>query len=442
MKKGTYFIASLGCAKNTVDSESMALLLAKEGLHMASKPEDAQFLIVNTCGFIDAARQESLQALEEFSAIKQPGQILIAAGCLTQRFPQLVSERIKAIDAIMGTRRWMDIVTVAQKAQGRHLKTHFHLPDVSTVGSEDINILRAARQGGSAYLKIADGCRRTCAYCSIPAIKGTQVSRPLSRILNDARDLQKSHVKEIILISQDTSDYGSDLGIKDGLPYLLENLVNAVPETPWIRILYTFPGFVSDQLIRLMADTPQILPYLDLPLQHAHPDVLRRMNRPANIQWVYETIAKMRNAMPELAMRTTFIVGHPGETDKEFDFLLNFVREIQFDHVGAFTFSFEEGTPGASMGDPVPSEIKEQRWQQLMLVQEEIALEKNRQWIGKTLPILIEGCGDGISVGRSYRDAPEIDGLVILSDQELPEGSLVNVRITKALTHDMFGILA
>lgn len=442
MKKGTYFIASLGCAKNTVDSESMALLLAKEGLHMASKPEDAQFLIVNTCGFIDAARQESLQALEEFSAIKQPGQILIAAGCLTQRFPQLVSERIKAIDAIMGTRRWMDIVTVAQKAQGRHLKTHFHLPDVSTVGSEDINILRAARQGGSAYLKIADGCRRTCAYCSIPAIKGTQVSRPLSRILNDARDLQKSHVKEIILISQDTSDYGSDLGIKDGLPYLLENLVNAVPEIPWIRILYTFPGFVSDQLIRLMADTPQILPYLDLPLQHAHPDVLRRMNRPANIQWVYETIAKMRNAMPELAMRTTFIVGHPGETDKEFDFLLNFVREIQFDHVGAFTFSFEEGTPGASMGDPVPSEIKEQRWQQLMLVQEEIALEKNRQWIGKTLPILIEGCGDGISVGRSYRDAPEIDGLVILSDQELPEGSLVNVRITKALTHDMFGILA
>jgi ribosomal protein S12 methylthiotransferase len=442
MKKGTYFIASLGCAKNTVDSESMALLLAKEGLHMASKPEDAQFLIVNTCGFIDAARQESLQALEEFSAIKQPGQILIAAGCLTQRFPQLVSERIKAIDAIMGTRRWMDIVTVAQKAQGRHLKTHFHLPDVSTVGSEDINILRAARQGGSAYLKIADGCRRTCAYCSIPAIKGTQVSRPLSRILNDARDLQKSHVKEIILISQDTSDYGSDLGIKDGLPYLLENLVNAVPEIPWIRILYTFPGFVSDQLIRLMADTPQILPYLDLPLQHAHPDVLRRMNRPANIQWVYEAIAKMRNAMPELAMRTTFIVGHPGETDKEFDFLLNFVREIQFDHVGAFTFSFEEGTPGASMGDPVPSEIKEQRWQQLMLVQEEIALEKNRQWIGKTLPILIEGCGDGISVGRSYRDAPEIDGLVILSDQELPEGSLVNVRITDALTHDMFGILA
>jgi ribosomal protein S12 methylthiotransferase len=442
MKKGTYFIASLGCAKNTVDSESMALLLAKEGLHMASKPEDAQFLIVNTCGFIDAARQESLQALEEFSAIKQPGQILIAAGCLTQRFPQLVSERIKAIDAIMGTRRWMDIVTVAQKAQGRHLKTHFHLPDVSTVGSEDINILRAARQGGSAYLKIADGCRRTCAYCSIPAIKGTQVSRPLSRILNDARDLQKSHVKEIILISQDTSDYGSDLGIKDGLPYLLENLVNAVPEIPWIRILYTFPGFVSDQLIRLMADTPQILPYLDLPLQHAHPDVLRRMNRPANIQWVYETIAKMRNAMPELAMRTTFIVGHPGETEKEFDFLLNFVREIQFDHVGAFTFSFEEGTPGASMGDPVPSEIKEQRWQQLMLVQEEIALEKNRQWIGKTLPILIEGCGDGISVGRSYRDAPEIDGLVILSDQELPEGSLVNVRITDALTHDMFGILA
>ena len=439
MKKGTFFIVSLGCAKNTVDSESMALLLQQEGFRLASQAEDAQFLIVNTCGFIDAARQESLQALEEFSTLKKPGQILIAAGCLTQRFPEMVTERIKDIDALMGTRRWMDVVKVAQNAQNRHLKTHFHLPEVSTVGSEDINVLRAAKQGGSAYLKIADGCRRTCAYCSIPAIKGTQVSRPLSRILDDALRLQESQIKEIILISQDTSDYGSDLGIKDGLPSLLENLVTTVPDIPWIRILYTFPGFVSDKLIQIMANTPQILPYLDLPLQHAHPDVLRRMNRPANIQWVYDTIAKMRNAMPELALRTTFIVGHPGETDKEFNFLLDFVRELRFDHVGAFTFSFEESAPGAVMGDPVPAEVKEQRWQQLMQVQEEIALENNRHWIGKTLPILIEGSGDGISVGRSYRDAPEIDGLVILSNMELPEGSLVNVKITDALIHDMFG---
>lgn len=440
MKKGTYFIASLGCAKNTVDSESMALLLNQEGYQLVADPAQAEFLIVNTCGFIEAARQESLAVLDDLAQQKQPDQVLIAAGCLTQRFPHLVTERIKNIDSVFGTRRWMDIVEVARQSAGkRHLKPLYHLPDVKTIGPEQGDVLRAAIQGGSAYLKIADGCRRACAYCAIPLIKGTQVSRPIPHILNDARQLQSQNVQEIVLISQDTSDYGSDLGLQDGLPTLLESLIPSVSAIPWIRLLYTFPGFISNRLINIMADQPQILPYLDLPLQHAHPDVLRRMHRPSNIDWVYNTIAKMRQKMPDLAMRTTFIVGYPGETDQEFEFLLNFVREIEFDHLGGFTFSFEEGTPGAPLGDPVPAQVKDQRFEQLMLIQEEISLRKNRQFIGKTLPVLIEGSGDGISVGRSYRDAPEIDGLVILEQEELPVGSLVNVHITDALVHDMFG---
>lgn len=438
MKKGTFFIASLGCAKNTVDSESMALLLHQEGYKAVTDPEEAEFLIVNTCGFIHDARQESLEVLQELADQKQPDQILIGAGCLTQRFPYLVTDKIKKIDGVFGTRRWMDIVDVARKTGStRQVKPHYHLPDVKTIGTEE-GILRAAIQGGSAYLKIADGCRRACAYCAIPLIKGTQVSRPIPNIIQDAQLLQTRNIKELVLISQDTSDYGADRSMKDGLSTLLKELVPAVPDIPWIRILYTFPGFISDELINVMADQPQILPYLDLPLQHAHPNVLRRMHRPANIDWVYKTIAKMRSAMPELAMRTTFIVGYPGETDKEFEFLLDFVREMEFDHLGAFTFSYEAGTPSAPLGDPIPAEVKEQRWEELMLLQENISLNKNQQFIGKNLPVLIEGSGDGVSIGRSYRDAPEIDGLVILDGEELPIGTMVNTRITNALAHDMF----
>ena len=245
-----------------------------------------------------------------------------------------------------------------------------------------------------------------------------------------------------MLIAQDTSDYGADRKLKDGLTTLLKELVPAVPDIPWLRILYTFPGFITDELIDVMAAQPQILPYLDLPLQHAHPNVLKRMNRPSNIEWVYKTIARMRSAMPDLAMRTTFIVGYPGETEEEFKFLLDFVQEMQFDHLGAFTFSFEEGTPSAPLGDPIPEEVKQQRWEQVMLLQKKISLSRNQQHIGKTLPVLIEGNGDGVSVGRSYRDAPEIDGLVIIDGEELPIGTMVNTQFTDALPHDLIGKVA
>ena len=238
---------------------------------------------------------------------------------------------------------------------------------------------------------------------------------------------------------QDTSDYGHDLGIEDGLSILLKDLVKAAPAIDWIRILYTYPGCVTDRLIGIMAEIPQIVPYLDIPLQHGHPDVLRRMRRPANIEWVYRTIEKMRAVIPDLALRTTFIVGYPGETEEEFQALLEFVEQLRFDRVGVFPFSFEPGTSSESLGDPIPSEVKEERRGRLMELQQRISLEKNFALVGQTLSVLVEGHGDGISLGRSTRDAPEIDGMVIVQG-EIPVGEMVQVQITGAMPYDLTGI--
>ena len=244
----------------------------------------------------------------------------------------------------------------------------------------------------------------------------------------------------MILIAQDTTDYGHDLGIKDGLATLLEQLVAKVPDMNWIRIMYAYPGYVTDHLIDVMATNPQIVPYLDMPLQHAHPMTLRRMRRPSNIDWVYKTLEKMRSSIANLALRTTFIVGYPGETDEEFLTLENFIKEIKFDHLGVFTFSFEPGTTSEPLGDPIPSDLKQARLERLMSIQQEISIKKNQTFVGKTLPILIEGFNEGISIGRSYRDAPEIDGLVII-EGEAPIGEIVPIQITGALTHDLTGVI-
>jgi ribosomal protein S12 methylthiotransferase len=293
-------------------------------------------------------------------------------------------------------------------------------------------------QGASAYLKIADGCRRPCAFCAIPLIKGTAVSRPIETIISEARSLQAAGAREIILIAQDTTDYGHDLGMQDGLAQLLEEMLPQVPDVAWIRLLYAYPGYVTDRLIEVMASHDQILPYIDMPLQHGDRDALLRMRRPANIEWVYRTVEKLRSGMPELALRTTFIVGYPGETEQEFEHLLDFVRDLRFDRVGAFKFSFEPGTTSEQLGDPIPEEVKEERLLRLMGIQQDISLEKNQAFIGKTLDVLIEGQGDGISVGRSYRDAPEIDGMVIV-EGEIPIGEIAPVRITGALPYDLTG---
>lgn len=441
MKQKSFHLVSLGCAKNTVDSDSMAQLLAESGFQAVIKPSQAQVLIVNTCGFIGPAKEESLQVLRALAEQKKKGQVLIAAGCLTQRYGAEVARQVPGIDGILGTRRWMDIVDlVSQLRRGPHPEPLYHLPEAPTVGSDEHGALRASVQGGSAYIKIADGCRRPCAFCAIPLIKGTAVSRPLDTIIQEAITLQEAGVREIILIAQDTTDYGHDLGYKDGLAALLEKLVQAVPQVDWLRILYAYPGYVTDHLIEVMASNPQITPYLDMPLQHAHPDTLRRMRRPANIEWVHNTLAKMRTAIPNLALRTTFIVGYPGETEAEFQALLDFVEEIRFDRAGAFQFSFEPGTFSEALGDPIPAAVKQERYDRLMTLQQPISLEKNQAQVGKILPVLIEGQGDGISVGRSYRDAPEIDGMVVV-EGIAPVGEIVPVRITGAMAYDLSGSL-
>ncbi len=447
MNRKTFHMISLGCAKNSVDSDSMAQLLEHSGFSAVSTSQQASVLIVNTCGFIGPAREESYSALSDLAKGKRPDQILIASGCLTQRYGAEVARKVPGVDGILGTRRWMDIVEVVRQLRkrpnapvgsGLRPEPLYHLPDVPTIGTDEKGALRATVAGASAYLKIADGCRRPCAFCAIPLIKGTTVSRPLETIIEEAKSLREGGVRELVLIAQDTTDYGHELGMKDGLATLLENLTSEVPDMDWIRIMYAFPGYVTDRLIDVIASHEQVLPYLDIPLQHAAPAMLTRMRRPANIEWVNITIEKMRKKLPKLAIRSTFIVGYPGETEQEFQTLLDFVAEMQFDRVGAFQFSFEVGTASEELGDPIPVEVKEERFNRLMELQQPISLQINQSTVGRTLDVLIEGFDNGIAVGRSYRDAPEIDGMVFV-EGEAEIGSIIPVKITGAMVYDLTG---
>jgi len=445
-KTNTFHLVSLGCAKNTVDSDSMAQLLMRDGYRGIDNPEKADVLIVNTCGFIGPAKDESFEVLHELADIKKKNQILIAAGCLTQRYGAEVAHKVPGVDGVLGTRRWMDIVRVVRELRpstgsGLRPEPLYHLPDDATVGTDEQDALRASLAGASAYLKVADGCRRPCAFCAIPLIKGTAVSRPMETILDEARSLRDAGVRELILIAQDTTDYGHDLGMKDGLAALLEGLTDSVPDMDWIRVMYAYPGYVTDRMIDVMAEREQILPYLDIPLQHAHPKTLYRMKRPSNIDWVHRTLAKMRAKISDLAIRTTFIVGYPGETDDEYQALVDFVEDIRFDRVGTFQFSFEEGTTSAPLGDPVPAAVKQERFEHLMELQQGISMQINQSYVGKTLDVLVEGFDNGISVGRSYRDAPEIDGLVFI-EGKLEPGQIAPIRITGAMAYDLTGVPA
>jgi ribosomal protein S12 methylthiotransferase len=440
MKSKNYYLLTLGCAKNSVDSDSMAQLLDQSGYQSVAEPDDASVLIVNTCGFIGPSRAESIRMLRELADSKSKQQTLIAAGCLSQIWGLKLVEEVPGIDGVIGTRRWMDIVEFTNRVRtNKHPQPLYHLPEeAKVVGTDEHGVLRASIAGASAYIKIADGCRRPCAFCSIPRIKGTAVSRPAEAIIHEARVLADKGVREIILIAQDLTDYGHDLGVKDGLPILLESICKAAPELKWIRLMYAYPGAVSDRLIEVMATHPQIVHYVDIPLQHGHPDVLKRMKRPANIDWVYRTLEKVRTVMPDVAIRTTFIVGYPGETEEEFDGLLKFVGDLQFDRVGAFQYSFEPGTPSADQPDQISDEVKQDRYERLMHRQQTISLQRNQLQVSRTLDVLIEGQGDGLTLGRSYRDAPEIDGMVILEGRA-PIGEFVPVKIDGALTYDLSG---
>ena len=420
----------------------MAQLLIRDGYHAVDDPARANVLIVNTCGFIGPAKQESLDVLRELANGKRNNQLLIAAGCLTQRYGVEVAEKVPGVDGVLGTRRWMDIVQVVRELRkGPHPEPLYHLPDAKTVGTDEQAAMRVSVAGASAYLKVADGCRRPCAFCAIPLIKGTAVSRPVGVIIDEARRLRDSGVRELVLIAQDTTDYGHDLGMKDGLAILLEQLTASVPDMDWIRIMYAYPGYVTDRLIDVMASSKQVLPYLDMPLQHAHPKTLYRMRRPSNIDWVHRTLGKMRSKISNLAIRTTFIVGYPGETEEEYQALLDFVREIRFDRVGTFQFSFEPGTTSEPLGDPIPADVKQERFERLMELQQGISMQINQSHVGRTLDVLIEGKDKGISIGRSYRDAPEIDGMVFI-EGDAKIGSIVPVRISGAMAYDLTGTLA
>lgn len=457
-----YYLLTLGCPKNTVDSEGMAMLLGNAGYRGTAAPDDADVLIVNTCGFLVAAEEESLAALRKLAAHKRRGQVLVAAGCMAQRNGERIVREVPGVDGLLGTRRWMEVAPFIQGlrgGQGQRTFGRFTLlgdPAQPLAGA----IARPPALNGSAYLKISDGCNAPCAFCSIPIIKGRYHSRPSAAIVAEAQALVADGSQELILIAQDTTDYGRDWGQPDALSELIKDLLKGAPDLRWLRLMYAYPGHVSDALIEVMASDPRICHYLDIPLQHGHPATLRRMFRPSNTDKLLENLARIRTALPDMAFRSTFIVGFPGETEEEFRGLLDFVEAIQFDKVGVFTFSPEPGTPAHDMPDQAPAEVKNERYARLMALQQRISLARNQAQIGRTLDVLVEAhgaldpaaepsaAGPGkrrsrarmpkrpVSLARSYRDAPEVDGLVVVSGT-LPLGRMARVRINGAMAYDL-----
>ncbi len=456
-----YYLLTLGCPKNTVDSEGMAMLLRRAGYRGTAAAEDADVLLVNTCGFLAAAEDESLAALRDLAAHKRPGQVLVAAGCMAQRNGERIVKEVPGVDGLLGTRRWMEVVPFIQGLRGGQGQRAFGRYALLGDPAEPLTspIARPPVVNGSAYLKISDGCNAPCAFCSIPSFKGKLRSRPAEAIVAEAQALVAAGAQELILIAQDTSDYGRDIGQPDALPDLLRALLAGAPELRWLRLMYAYPGHVTERLIEVMASDPRICHYLDIPLQHGHPATLRRMFRPSDTDKLLDTFAKMRAAMPAMAFRSTFIVGYPGETEAEFQGLLDFVAAIQFDKVGVFTFSPEPGTPAFDLPDQVAAAVKAERYARLMALQQRISLARNQAQVGRTLDVLVEAHGaldlhaaagetgssprkrskngkQAVSLARSYRDAPEVDGLVVISDT-LPLGQMARVRINGALAYDL-----
>ncbi len=443
-KEPTFYLLTLGCPKNIYDSEGISEMLLQANYNSTDNPRRADVLIVNTCGFLQIAKAESIEALQELAALKKKNQLLIAAGCMAQRFGREVTAQVKGLDGLIGTRAWADIVPFIQKLRANKRPSPlYHLPETGDTPIETIALNRQQIEVGraSAYLKISDGCSAPCAFCTIPSFKGPHRSRPREHILAEARRLAAVGVQEIIIIAQDTTAYGRDWGELDGLPALLEALVKAAPEVTWWRLMYAYPGHASRKLVEVMAAHPQIIPYLDMPLQHGHPDTLKRMRRPHNVDQVLGWIESYRQAMPNAVLRTTFIVGYPGETEAEFQGLLDFMATVEFDRVGAFTFSLEPGTPAFDLPDQIDEDTKQERWERLMAFQQPISLKRNQQMVGQKLTVLVDGAGDGVSITRSYRDAPEIDGYVVV-EKELPVGQMVPILVTGAMEYDLVAIPA
>ncbi len=431
--KPTIAISHLGCEKNRIDSEHMLGLLVEAGYSVDANEELADYVIVNTCSFIGDARQESVRTLVELAEAEKK---IIISGCLAQHFQEQLLEEIPEAVAVVGTGDYQNIVEIVEKVeQGQRVKAISAEP--TYIADENTPRYRTTTEG-VAYLRVAEGCDYRCAFCIIPHLRGNQRSRSIESIVAEAEQLAAQGVQELVLISQITTNYGLDLYGEPKLDELLRALGQV--DVPWIRIHYAYPTGLTPKVIRAIQETPNVLPYLDLPLQHSHPEILKAMNRPWQGQVNDKIIERIQEAIPQSILRTTFIVGFPGETDEHFEHLVNFVQRHQFDHVGVFTFSPEEETPAYNMPHQVPTSVMEARRDRLMQVQQPISEKKNQACIGQTVDVLIEqeNPETGELIGRSARFAPEVDGLVyVKGDATL--GSLVPVTITAADVYDLYG---
>ena len=440
MSKKTVAFAHLGCEKNRVDTEHMLGLLAEAGYGVSADEADASVVVVNTCSFIQEAREESVRTLVELA---EQGKELIIAGCLAQHFQEELLESLPEAKAIVGTGDYQHIVSVLERVEaGERVNQVSAIP--TFVGDEHLPRYRTTSEA-VAYLKVAEGCDYRCAFCIIPHLRGNQRSRPIESIVAEAQQLAAQGVQELVLISQISTNYGLDLAGKPQLAELLRALGDV--EIPWVRVHYAYPTGLTSEVLAAYREVPNVLPYLDLPLQHSHPEVLRAMNRPWQADVTAGVLGRIREQLSDAVLRTTFIVGFPGDTEEHFQHLLDFVAEQRFDHVGVFTFSAEEGTPAAELPDQVPHGIALERKDRLMALQQPIAAALNAAWVGKVVDVLIEqeNPSSGEMLGRCARFAPEVDGEVRVSPGEgglcAAPGTLVKVRITGADTYDLLGVV-
>ena len=432
---------SLGCDKNLVDTEMMLGLLNRDGHTFTDDENEADIIVINTCCFINDAKEESVNTILEMAELKKTGKCkaLIVTGCMAQRYKQEILEEIPEVDGILGTSTYDEISNVLKQALGGEAHVScFHdlnaLPEVETS--------RIITTGGHyAFLKIAEGCDKHCTYCIIPSLRGNYRSVPMERLLKEANELADQGVRELILVAQETTLYGVDLYGKKMLPELLHKLAE-IPGIYWIRIQYCYPEEITDELIETIRTEEKVCNYLDIPIQHASDRILKRMGRRTNKEELMERIGKLRQEIPDIAIRTTLISGFPGETESDHEELMDFVNEMEFERLGVFAYSAEEDTPAFSYPDQVPEEVKEERRDEIMELQQDIAFEHCENMVGRVLTVLIEGkvVDEPAYVGRTYMDAPNVDGLIFVNgDVELMSGDFVRVKVTGAAEYDLIG---
>lgn len=431
---------SLGCDKNLTDTEVMLGLLASKGYEMTNDETEADIIVINTCCFIHDAKEESIQNILDMARYKEEGNLkaLIVTGCLAERYRQEIIDEIPEVDAVLGTASYDKILEAIDAAlEGNVTVTMESLERLPKVETK-----RQITTGGHfAYLKIAEGCDKHCTYCIIPKIRGKFRSVPMEQLIQEAKELADQGVKELILVAQETTLYGKDIYGEKSLHLLLKELCK-IAGIYWIRILYCYPEEIYDELIQVMKEEPKICHYLDLPIQHANDDILKRMGRKTSKQELIDIITKLRREIPDICLRTTLITGFPGETQEQHEELYRFVNEMEFDRLGVFTYSPEEDTPAALMADQIDEEVKEDRQAELMELQQEIAFEAAENMEGREMFVLIEGkvADEPVYVGRSYRDAPNIDGLIFVeTGEELLSGDFAKVKIKGALEYDLIG---